>query len=90
MAGNRNPAGANGGASETRHVKTDRPEDTRPIRAAQATATLRIVVIGGRLVGQLLSRGITGVEAFGLDDRSCGIFATATQAVEALAGKVRP
>jgi len=48
MAGSRNPAGANGGASETCHVATDQSEDNQRANAAQPIT----VVIDGTAVAK--------------------------------------
>jgi hypothetical protein len=45
---------------------------------------LRIVVTETGIIGQLLNRGLAGVEAFDIDDRSLGVFATADEAAAAI------
>lgn len=45
---------------------------------------LRIVVAETGVIGQLLNRGLSGTEAFDIDDRSLGLFATADEAAAAL------
>jgi hypothetical protein len=46
------------------------------------------VIVKGRCAGHLLSRGLQGIEAFSSDDKSIGLFKTASEAAAALAERV--
>jgi hypothetical protein len=48
------------------------------------TPALRIVVTETGAIGQLLNRGLSGTEAFDIEDRSLGVFATAGEAAAAI------
>jgi hypothetical protein len=51
---------------------------------AMTAPALRIVVTETGVIGQLLNRGLSGTEAFHIDDRSLGVFATADEAAAAV------
>jgi hypothetical protein len=58
-------------------------------RAAQRPS-LTSVLNGGRVVGFMLSRGRTGVEAFDAGERSLGVFPDAKLAHDALIAEMTP
>jgi hypothetical protein len=51
---------------------------------------LQTVVIETGVIGQLLNRGLSGTEAFDIDDRSLGVFETAAQAAAAVLKEAAP
>jgi hypothetical protein len=44
------------------------------------------VLAGKQCLGHILRRGVTGFEAFDVDDRSLGVFATQRAAADAIFG----
>jgi hypothetical protein len=57
-------------------------------KAMPATGMLS-VYDGQRCIGHLIRRGKCGVEAFDLDDRSLGVFASQPEAIKALIAAIR-
>jgi hypothetical protein len=55
--------------------------------ATSSAARFWPIVAHGKCVGHLLSRGVAGVEAFGVDDRAIGIFPNALAALTAISEK---
>jgi hypothetical protein len=56
---------------------------------ALPTTGLLSVYDGQTCIGHLIQRGKCGVEAFDLDDRSLGVFASQHEAIEALIAAIR-
>jgi hypothetical protein len=76
-------ASQDGQCVRQRRARGDRVRSQAASGAAM-TAPVRIVVTETGIIGQLLSRGLAGTEAFDIDDRSLGLFATADEAAAAL------
>jgi hypothetical protein len=53
-------------------------------RGHKGSGALAMLYNGQQCVGHLIRRGKCGVEAFDLDDRSLGVFASQFEAIEAL------
>ncbi len=68
-----------------------RDHERRPLKPMTSATPGRLVYVydGRTCLGHIISRGIAGFEAFDVDDRSIGIFATQAAAAAALKG-VRP